>query len=156
MLFLTALGVVGTMLLYAVPGFLLVKGKLVKQEQISAFARLLMYVSSPCLVYTSITRNEFSGELVIQMLIAFAAFFVLLLGIMLAFYFLFRKKRGDVKYRIYSVAVSLANGGFMGVPIVEALFPNYPKAVAFSALYSLDMNIICWNVASYIISQYKK
>ena len=156
MLFLTALGVVSTMLLYALPGFLLVKTKLIKADSISAFAKLLMYVSSPCLVFHSITKNDFSWDLSFQMLTAFAILFTLLLISLLGFYFAFKKKCTDVKYRVYTVATTLANGAFMGVPVLEALFPNHPQAVAFSAMYSLAMNILGWSVASFIISQDKK
>ncbi len=156
MLFLTSLGVVSTMLLYALPGFLLVKTKLVKADSISAFAKLLMYISSPCLVFYSITRNDFSWDLTLQMLIAFAVILTLLLIGLFSFYFAFKKKCNDVKYRVYAIATTLANGAFMGVPVLEALFPNHPQAVAFSAMYSLAMNILGWSVASFIISQDKK
>lgn len=156
MLFLTALGSVSTMLLYAMPGFLLVKTKLVKSDSISAFARLLMCVSSPCLVFSSITKNPFSRELALQMLFAFVIILSLLLIGIFGFYFIFRKKRDDVRYRIYTLATTLANGAFMGVPILIALLPEYPQAVAFSAMFSLGLNIIGWSVGSYIISGDKK
>lgn len=156
MLFFTALGVVAIMLLYALPGFLLVKTKLIKSDSISAFARLLMYVSSPCLVFHSITKNEFTWDLTYQMALAFVIILTLLLIGLFGFYFAFKKKSHDVKYRIYSVATTLANGAFMGVPVLEALFPNHPQAIAFSAMYSLAMNILGWSVASFIISQDKK
>ena len=40
----------------------------------------------------------------------------------------------------------------MGVPLMEALLPEYPAAVACSAVYSFAMNILAWTVCSYIIS----
>lgn len=154
--FLIALGVVSTMLLYAMPGFIMVKTKIIKKDQISAFAKLLMYVCSPCLVFNSLTRNEFSVSLVKEMLIGFAFIFSAFLLGLLAFRFIFRKRSHDVKYRIYNLATTLANCAFMGVPVLEALFPDYPQAVAFSAMASMALNILGWSVASYIISQDKK
>lgn len=154
--FLIALGVVSTMLLYAMPGFIMVKTKIVKKDQISAFAKLLMYVCSPCLVFNSLTRNEFSVSLVKEMLIGFAFIFSAFLLGLLAFRFIFRKRSHDVKYRIYNLATTLANCAFMGVPVLEALFPDYPQAIAFSAMASMALNILGWSVASYIISQDKK
>ena len=156
MLFFTALSVVLIMLVYALPGFALVKSKLVKPDSISAFARLLMYVCSPCLVFYSITRNEFSWDLTYSMLIAFAIIGSLLLLGMVGFYLAFKKKCDNVKFRVYSIATTLANGAFMGVPVLEALFPNHPQVVAFSAMYSLSMNIVGWSLASYIISGEKR
>ena len=154
--FLATLGVVITMLLYAMPGFALVKAKLIKEDSIPAFARLLMYVCTPCLVFDTVTRNKFSTELAIELFIA-AAFiaFMLLLGLVV-FFFIFKKKNEDVKYRIYNLATTFANCSFMGVPVLEALYPDFPKAVAFSAMFSLSMTIIGWSFGSYIISHEKK
>jgi len=154
--FLIALGVVSTMLLYAMPGFIMIKTKIIKKDQISAFAKLLMYVCSPCLVFNSLTRNEFSVSLVKEMLIGFAFIFSAFLLGLLAFRFIFKKRSHDVKYRIYNLATTLANCAFMGVPVLEALFPDYPQAIAFSAMASMALNILGWSVASYIISQDKK
>ena len=154
--FLIALGVVSTMLLYSMPGFILIKTKVVKKDQISAFAKLLMYVCSPCLVFNSLTRNTFSMSLFKEMLIGFAFIFSAFLIGLITFFFIFKKKSDDVKYRIYNLATTLANCAFMGVPVLEALFPDYPQAIAFSAMASLALNILGWSVASYIISRDKK
>ena len=40
-------GAVLVMLIYAVPGFVLVKTKAVKEEHISSFAKVLLYVCQP-------------------------------------------------------------------------------------------------------------
>ena len=154
--FLIALGVVSTCLLYAAPGFIMIKTKIISKENISAFAKLLMFVSSPCLVFTSLTRNEYSVSLVKDMLIGFVFIFLAFLGGLLLFRFVFRKKSDNVKYRVYNLATTLANCAFMGIPVLEAVFPNYPQSIAFSAMASMALNILGWSVASYIISQDKK
>lgn len=151
--FLIALGVVATMLLYAMPGFLLIKTNVVRKDQISAFAKLLMYVCSPCLVFNSLTRNVFSWGLVKEMAIAFVFITSAFLIGLITFFFVFKKKSDDVKYRIYNIATTLANCAFMGVPVLEAIFPDYPQAIAFSAMASLALNILGWSVGSFIISR---
>lgn len=155
-IFFAALGVVFTMLLYAVPGFVLIKSKLVKESAISSFAKLLMFVLSPCLLFHSITRNDFSPELLFKLLIALVILASSFLIGLLIFYFIFKKKSDDVKYRVFNLATSLPNCAFMGVPVLEALLPDYPEAVAFSAMASLALNLIGWSVGSYIISRDKK
>ena len=154
--FLVALGVVFTMLLYAVPGFVLVKTKLIKENHISAFAKLLMCVCSPCLVYSSITRNEFSKDLVFKLIFSFIFITGIFLLVLLLFHFVFKKKREDERYRIFNLATTFSNCGFMGVPVLEALFPDYPEAIAFSAMASLSMNILARTIGAYLISQDKK
>lgn len=155
--FFIALSTVSVMLLYACPGFLLVKSGLVKSSAISDFAKLLMYVCQPMLIIYSFMRVKFSFDILKEMLFVFAFIFLLLVtGLLLFRFVFFRKKASDVKYRIYTLATSFANCAFMGVPILEALLPEYPNAVAFSAMFSLAMNVLGWTLASSIITNDKK
>ena len=155
--FFIALSTVLVMLVYACPGFIMVKSGLVKSSAISDFAKLLMYVSQPALIIYSFMQVEFSTSLLSDMLFVFVFVMLLLVTILLVFRFvIFRKKAQDVKYRIYTLAVCFANCAFMGVPILEALLPDYPQAVAFSAVYSLVMNILGWTLASAIITNDRK
>lgn len=155
--FFIALSTVSVMLLYACPGFLLVKSGLVKSSAISDFAKLLMYVCQPMLIIYSFMRVEFSLDILKEMLFVFVFIFLLLVtGLLLFRFVFFRKKASDVKYRIYTLATSFANCAFMGVPILEALLPEYPNAMAFSAMFSLAMNVLGWTLASSIITNDKK
>lgn len=155
--FITTLIAVATMLVYAVPGFISVKTKLIKPESISAFAVILMYVCSPCLTVYSINAvPAYYKELLLQIV----GFFLLSLAaqaIMLGIAFLiFRKKYDDVKYRICTVATSFGNCAFMGVPLLEALFPGNPNVTILSVSYLLGMNIFGWTIGSAIITKDKK
>lgn len=154
--FLTALITVGIMLFYAVPGYLLIKTKLVKSEGIAYFAKLLMYVCQPMLVIYSFYQVDFSKKAVTDMLFSFVFILVAIIFTLLLFFFIFKKKQEDTKYRIYTISTSLSNCAFMGVPILQALLPDYPEAVAFSAMFSLAMNIVGWSVASFIITRDKR
>lgn len=154
--FITALITVGIMLCYAVPGFLLIKSKLVKSDAIPAFARLLMYVCSPMLVINSIISAEFSARLVWKMLFAFFFILAVLVVFLVIFSLVFKKRQDDPKYRIFTLCTSFSNCAFMGVPVLQALLPNYPEAVTLSAMFSLSMNILGWTVGSYVITRDRK
>lgn len=151
----TALTVL-VMLLYGIPGYILVKVKAVKPESISAFAKALLFVYQPCLTLYSFQKVTFSIELLKNMGIFIGLSAAMQLGFLLFFYFLLRKKYSDVKYRIFTVATTFGNVGFMGVPLLEALLPQYPEAVAFSSVFIISMNLICWTFGSYIITGNKK
>ena len=154
--FFVALITVGVMLFYAVPGFLLVKSGLVKSEGISNFAKLLMYVCSPMLVIYSFLNVDYTPKLAGRMLFAF----LFAIGIMILFVYIFsivfRKKQDDAKYRIYTLATVFPNCAFMGVPILQAVLPDYPEALAFSVMFSMALNISAWTFGSYIITRDKK
>ena len=51
---------VAVMLLYALPGWLLVRTKIVKGDAIHNFSKVLLYVCQPCLTVYSFGRVEFS------------------------------------------------------------------------------------------------
>ena len=153
--FFAALTTVGVMLFYAVPGFLLVKSNLVKSDGISNFAKLLMYVCSPMLVIYSFLNIGFSWTLVRNMLIAFAFAMSVMLIFVVVFARVFKNKE-DAKYRIYTLATVFPNCAFMGVPILQAVLPDYPEALAYSVMFSMALNISAWTVGSYVITGDRK
>ncbi|MBR0303308.1 MAG: hypothetical protein IJQ80_05615, partial [Clostridia bacterium] len=57
---LSAFKTVAVLLLCAVPGFLLIKTRLIKSDGISTIAKLLLYVCQPCLVVSTLTGVDFS------------------------------------------------------------------------------------------------
>ena len=153
---LTAFKTVAVMLLCAVPGFLMIKSRLIKSEAISAFAKLLLYVCQPCLVISALTGVKYSGKTAVDLLIVFAIVLVselLMTGILIL---IFRNRYEEARFRIYTVASCMGNVGFMGVPVIKALLPNDPEAVAFTAAASLALNVYGWTIASAVISGDKK
>ena len=154
--FTTTLIMVGIMLAYAVPGFILVKVNAIKTESIPAFSKVLMYVCQPALTLYSFNKATYSYELVINLLIFFAIITVAQLLFIGVFYLIFRKKTDDVKYRIATVATVLSNCSFLGVPLLEAIFPQSENVAAYSMMYFLSMNIIGWTLVSSIITRDKK
>ena len=88
------------------------------------------------------------------MVIVFAIVLVSGIAVMVLFWSLFRQKmKGDTTFRIYTIASCMGNYGFMGVPIIAALLPDHPEAVAYSAVAQLALNMMAWSAGSAIISQ---
>lgn len=144
------------MLLCAVPGFIMIKTRVIGESAISALAKLLLYVCQPCLVVSTMTGVEYSSETAWNLLIVFALVLVSELvttGVMLL---VLKKRLADAKYRIFCVAACMGNVGFMGVPVVEALIPGNREAVAFTAAASLALNVFGWTIASAVIARDKK
>ena len=154
--FLVTLTAVGTMLLYAVPGYAAVKCKAVKEENISSFAFILMYVCAPCLSVYAFDHADYSKKLFLTSLAFFGLAFVVQAVVMLGAYFVLRKKYDDVKYRVATVATISGNCSFMGIPVLEAMFPGNTDLAMLSMMFMVGMNILGWTVSSAIITQNKK
>lgn len=147
------------MLAYAVPGYLLVKVKFVKPDSISAFAKVLLYVCQPCLSIYSFQKVVYSPELFANMGIFAAIDLTIMVVILTATWLVYRKRylREDgAGYRACTIATCLGNVGFLGVPLLEALLPEYPEAVSYSAMFIVCMNILSWTVCSLILTGDKK
>lgn len=152
----TAFFTVLIMLLYAIPGFIMSKTGLVKDKEIPVLARLLMYVCQPALVVSSMSSVGRGTTVALNLLTVFAVMF-LSQGALIGILYLFLKKKTDKpRYRIYILACAMGNCSFMGIPILEALLPDNPEAVAYSAAASLALNVLGWTVGSAVIMKDKK
>ena len=153
MSFSVTLITVATMLLYAVPGYLLVKGRLLPKESISAFATLLLYACAPFQTIYAIQQLDFSMYMLKYLIQTLVLGLVLMGGTLGVVYFVLRKRQQDVRYRICTVAAAMGNCGFMGIPLLEALLPDYPQAVGFASMFFMAMNILMWTLVSFIITR---
>ncbi len=144
------------MLVYAVPGYILIKVKAVKSESISSFSKVLLFVCQPALTLYSFNKADFSKQLGINLLIFLAIITVAQLAFIGVFYLIFRKKMDDVRYRITTVATTLSNCSFLGVPLLEAIFPDSPNVAVYSMMYFLSMSLLGWTLVSAIITRDKK
>ncbi len=148
---------ISVMLLYSLPGFVMIKSKLTKAEAISGFNVLLLYVTQPCLAYYALTKVEFEIRILMNMLYTFG----ISLAVMLAVIGIFRiftkgRQKESVALRISNVSIAFGNCTFIGIPLLEAVLPSYPEAVAYSIVFFISMSVIGWTVASFIITGDKK
>lgn len=154
--FQTSLLAVAVMLLYALPGWLLVKTKIVKGDAIHNFSKVLLYVSQPCLTVYSFSRVTFSWEMTGKLALCFLFAVVIQAGLVLLLFFVFKKKRNEIVWRVICVAAVFSNCGFFGVPLLERLLPGNPEVIAYSSVFSLAMNMIGWSLGLYIVSLDKR
>ena len=160
-MFLETFLTVAIIMIYAVVGFCIIKFKLVKKESIPDFAKFLMYICQPILILYSFNQATYTNELGKTLLIAAGLIIGIFAVFLTTFVLIFRKKyKEKVAYRIYTIASCFGNVGFLGVPILEAVFKNDANALgtalAISSVFLVVMNEIGWTIGSLIISQDKK
>ncbi|MBQ8568823.1 MAG: AEC family transporter [Oscillospiraceae bacterium] len=156
MTFFITFSTVAVMLLYAVPGYVLVRSGATNKESIPAFAKLLMYICQPCLTVYCFGKVEYSEGILKNMAVFFIITFLLQSAVLFLMYLLTKRVRSITRYRVCCAAAAFGNCTFMGVPILEAVMPDYPEAVVYSNIFFLGMSILGWTAASYIITQDKK
>lgn len=152
--FFIALAAVVSLLLVAVPGYLMMRFRLVGEDCIPGISKILVFVCQPCLAIYTFKSTPFSVETLCRM----GIFTLLVLGInvfMLGISFLIlRKKSKEPVYRIMTIATTFGNCAFFGIPIIEALLPGQASdLVLYTTIYAFVMNVLGWTVGSAIIAQ---
>ena len=153
MSFSVTFSTVVVMLLYCIPGYLLVKSRLLTSEHIAPFAVYLLYVNTPFLIINSMQQIEYSAYMVKYMAIALAVSLAMMGGGMAAIYAVLRRRQAEVPYRICVCAGAMGNVGFMGVPLLQALLPHYPQMQSFASMFFLTLNVLMWSMSSWIMTR---
>lgn len=139
------------------PGFFLTKANVLKEEHIKGFAVFLLYVCSPALSIYSFQQAEYNMEILINigiLLLVTTFMQVLIMGI--GFLINIKTYKIDGASRVATVAAAFGNVGFFGVPILQALLPDHPEAMVYSAVMSVMMNLIGWTLGMFMMSGDRK
>ena len=152
--FLVALGAVAVLLAAAVPGYVLKKKNMVSEDTMPALSKILLYVCTPCLSIYTFKNATFSMEMLGNIgIFSLLALIVQIVMLGIA-YLLFRRKMKHPLYRIMTIACSLGNCAFFGIPILEALYPETASGLLiYTSVYAIIMNVIGWTLGAAIISQ---
>ncbi len=144
------------MLVYILCGYALVKSGKGKTEHAKTLSAILLYICGPAMIISTFRGMPYSREAFAQI----GLFFVLALLAQLLFFLLlfsiFKKRFDRARYRILCIGSVLGNAGFLGLPLVKALFPNDPLAPCFSSAFLAGMNMLVFTVGVYAIKKDKR
>lgn len=152
--FLITLVAVAVLLVTAVPGYLFTKTKMIGEECIASFSKVLLFVCQPCLAVYTFGTTDYTPEKLMSLgvfALLSVAIFVIMLG---GAFLVLRRKYEQPIYRIITIATTFSNSAFFGIPIIEALFPDTSDdLIIYTTIFALVMNVVGWTVGSAIISQ---
>ena len=141
----------------AIPGYLLIKTKLLKKEQSGALSMLLMYVGMPFLIFSSTINNiTINTELLATIGI------VLGIGVVYTFAMFFvskpltkmeREQKTQGMMRFSSV---FSNNGFLGIPLAIAVFGAGSMALMVVIILNIVTNVLMYTLGIYLISGDRK
>lgn len=125
-------------------GWYMGKKKMLTEGWTAGSSNLLLRYIMPIVVITSMDRDYVPGE--IYGLLYVTAFAVGALALMTAVaHFAFKKEEVEEKY-----ASIVFNNGFMGIPLVAAVFGS--EVIMFIAPQLAVMNIYCWTYGANLLS----
>ena len=141
--------------LLAVPGFLMVKGKLLTGKDSGTLSKLLTYVGMPFMIMGSTMNLSFTGSFTKAMLITAGIGVVFILTMYGVTGLIVRssdkKRRGMMRF-----CMIFANNGFIGIPLAKAVFPEGSEVIAYLIVLNILNNVLMFTLGAYLISGDKK
>lgn len=121
-------------------GFFAVKTKALKPEARQHFSSLLVSIVVPCMIVNSYI-TEFDAEVFHGIVLAFIHSFILIM-IGLGIAVLAARRMGKDNAAIFEFAMIFSNAGYMGFPLIQALFGN--EGLLYASSYNTVFNILIW------------
>ena len=141
----------------AVPGYLLVKGKMLKPEQSGVLSKILMYLAMPFLIFSGVVKNlNFDSDTLLMMGV------VSLIGVAYIFVMFFvssplvkmekdKKTAGMMRF-----CAVFANNGFLGLPLAAAVFGEASPVFTVLILLNIINNVLMYTLGAYLTTGDKK
>ena len=132
-------------------GYFIFKVKLVDDNFVKKFTKLILNITMPAMVLASVLRLEerqAASDVATALIIAAALFFVILpiIGFLLAK--LLRVKKAQTG--LYMFMCSYSNVGFMGMPVISALFGSV--GLFYTAIFNLIFNIAIFTIGTWMMN----
>lgn len=145
------------LLILMVPGFILVKCKMLNESVQGGFSTMVLYVCQPALMLMAFQKKPYSPDLALDMLIV-AGLALLIHAIMIAFMVLvFRNKSKSAKINCLRFASVFGNCGYMGLPFLQSLFgDSAAEVLIFGGVVIVIFNILTWSVGVFMMTGDKK
>ncbi len=137
--------------LLMIPGFLLRKFRVGGETLPRDLSNIILYVAQPAMIVVAFIR-DFDKE------VAFNAAGVLVFSFIAhtLFYFiarmLFRTAPHSIA-KIYRFGVIFSNAGYMGIPLIKAIFDD--SAAIYASVYIIAFNFFTWSLGCLIYSEDK-
>lgn len=137
----------------ALPGYLLVKTKILKPEHSAGFSKLLMYVGMPFLILSGTMNNiSFDKDLVLKLLL------VTVIGVAFTFAMFFasapasfmekeEKTKGMTRF-----CMTFSNNGFLGIPLAVAVFGADSPVMTVLVILNIITNVLMYTLGIYLVS----
>lgn len=151
-MFINVLTQVAILLILIMIGFTLTKSKFINEAGAKCMTDVVLYVVTPCVIIKSYIR-EFDKSLLKGLIMSFliAVFAHILFIILSRFMF---NNCPDKQKRVLQFALIFSNGGFMALPLQQALLGDI--GVFYGASYVAVFNIFTWSYGVLLMSGDKK
>lgn len=137
----------------ALPGYLLVKAKVLDPQHSGVLSKLLMYVGMPFLILSGTVNNiSFDKALIIKLILTSAV------GIAFTFAMFFLSKpitameKSEKTRGMMRFCMAFSNNGFLGIPLAVAVFGADSPVMTVLVILNIITNILMYTLGVYLVS----
>lgn len=139
----------------AIPGFIMVKTKLVKSEHTIILSKILLYVGLPFLVFSTTENMDLNVDTLWLIIItAVITTVYTIIGFILS-KFLVTKIDNIDKRKMARFCIVSGNTGFLGIPLAQAVFASSPLVCTSVIVVNVFAVTVIYTVGAYILSEDK-
>ena len=139
-----------------IAGFIAKKGKLLNGESTKSLSSLLVYITNPCLIICSLQR-EYDNKLLITAGCVFALSVAIHSFLAIFAHFIFRIVKSKRERSVYTYALTYSNCGYMGFPLMMAIFKEDPQlGLFYGVIYTTAFNLFTWTHGVIVMSNQNK
>lgn len=139
----------------AIPGYILVKTKLMGEKSSGVLSKLLTYVGMPFLILSSTLNVSFTGEATLKIVCVGIAGVVFTIVAFFLSALLVKKQEEEKKKGMMRFCMVFSNNGFLGIPLAKAVFGDSP-VVTYLIILNIITNILMFTLGIYLISGDKR
>ena len=140
-----------TMFVILIVGLVLGKMNVIDQIASKRFSKLIVTIAQPALIISSIISKPYSPDNLKLALISLCIAFAVHLIMALIAYFACAKMKDLNERKITEFAMVFGNIGFLGIPVLESLFPENGAFVA--SFFIVSFNILLWSIGMGILAR---
>lgn len=141
----------------AIPGFLLVKAKLLKPEQSGVLSKLLMYLALPFMIFSGVVKNlTFDKDSLLMLGVVALIGIVVVLGMFFVSTPLVNMEKNQKTKGMMRFCAVFANNGFLGIPLAVAVFGGDSPVFTVLIVLNIINNVLMYTLGAYLATGDKK
>ena len=124
-----------------IAGYICKKSKILDGKSTKSLSNMLTYITNPCLILCSL-QMEYSSEALVIAGKIFLLSIIIHTVMAIVSHFIFIKNNNHRSRSVYSFALTYANCGYMGYPIMMAIFGDI--GLFYGVIFTTVFNLFNW------------
>lgn len=139
-----------------IAGYIAKKGKLLNGDSTKSLSSMLVYITNPCLIVCSLQR-EYDKQLLITAALVFALSVAVHTFLAVFSHFIFKIVKDKKERSVYTYALTYSNCGYMGFPLMMAIFKDDPQlGLFYGVIFVTAFNLFSWTHGVIVMSNQPK